>query len=576
MKIDDDEQRLQTELAIYDRLLKGRTAQAVPGVWDKVEAHVGDEMERVCGVRTLYQYVARHVGQGKRVSILGIGSGSCGNELDGIAPLLLKQGCQIELTCIDIDSELLKQGQEAAEKMGIPFCGRELDANTMELEPDRYDVVVAYTVLHHFVNLDYIAAEINKCLRKDGIFVTVDIPTRNGYLMWDETCEIVNTLWKLLPPRFKIDHTRYEVPTYADTYENINYSVGSFECINSEAIIPALRSRMTELHFVPALAFARRFLDTKFGPNYSLDNTLDCSILDFILKLDSYCISSGLLKPETFFGAYAKKGASGDQSRGISPAYSQGLLSFRCNICGDVSTARLDHLSRESESCANCGSTVRRRSVIDALSQELFGQSLALPDFPTRSDIRGLGLSDWDGYAIGLARKFNYTNTYFHQEPRLDITSPNLGLEGRFDFIICSEVFEHIAPPVSAGFQNLRRLLKPSGVLIFTVPYGRDGETIEQFPDLWDYQIVQQENAPPVLRNTKKDGAVQVYKDLVFHDGGGMALQMRCFSRASLLREFRRVGLSKIKFYGAPKLELGIYWLEGWSLPMSVRVESGE
>jgi hypothetical protein len=43
---------------------------------------------------------------------------------------------------------------------------------------------------------------------------------------------------------------------------------------------------------------------------------------------------------------------------------------------------------------------------------ELFGQNLTLANFPVRKDIRGVGLSDWLGYAIPLAKKFDYTNTF--------------------------------------------------------------------------------------------------------------------------------------------------------------------
>src|SRR5439155_25856884 len=124
-----------------------------------------------------------------------------------------------------------------------------------------------------------------------------------------------------------------------------------------------------------------------------------------------------------------------------------GTLSFRCNVCGGASMAKLAELERDKSSCSHCGSTVRARSIVHVLSIELFGQSLALPDFPVRGDLRGLGMSDWDGYAIPLAAKLDYQNTYYHREPRLDITHIDAELEGQFDFIISTDVFEHVPPP---------------------------------------------------------------------------------------------------------------------------------
>lgn len=299
--------RLQNEISHYEKVFRGRLSQKVPPVWDKVEEHFANQIEKTCRVRNLYQYVAHHVRNKKRVVVLGLGSGSCGNELDGIAPLLKQQGCQMELICIDINSKILDQAYKEALKRKIKFTGIVMDANEMKLEVNHYDVVVAYASLHHFMNLGHIAREINKSLKKNGLFVTVDIPTRNGYRMWNETHRVVCDLWKILPAKFKIAHTGFTKPTYVEFYENIDYSKNSFECIKSEAIIPSLQKHLKEICFVPALSISRRFFDTKFGPNYNLKFPLDQSILNFIINLDSYYISSNYLKPETFFGAYIKK-----------------------------------------------------------------------------------------------------------------------------------------------------------------------------------------------------------------------------------------------------------------------------
>jgi len=303
----DYKRRIKQEILHYEQVFNGRMAQQVPPVWRRVEERFADAIEKVTGVRTLYQYVARHVKGKDKVTILGLGSGACGNELDGIAPLLKQQSCQMDLTCIDVNEKVLEQAAIEAAKRDVLFIKRVQDINKITVEPNSYDVIVAYASLHHFVDLYHIAKEINKSLRRDGIFVTVDIPTRNGYLMWEETLEIVNALWKVLPPKFKIDHTGYSEPKFVDKYENIDYSINTFECINSEAILPALQTHLNEVHFVPALAIARRFFDTKFGPNYDLSEPLSKSIFDFIMNLDKYYIDSGLLKPETFFGAYTKK-----------------------------------------------------------------------------------------------------------------------------------------------------------------------------------------------------------------------------------------------------------------------------
>lgn len=300
---DNYAKKLQAEINHYRDIFKNRRQQDVPPIWYKVESYFANSINEAIGVNNLYQYVANHVKNKNRISILGLGSGACGNELDGIAPLL---SCDIELFCVDINTEILNQAQEVATRRGINFSGITQDINKIQLEPNSFDVIVAYASLHHFIELYHIARQINKALRPDGIFVTVDIPTRNGYLMWDETYDIVKSIWKSLPPKFKIAHTGFATPTYTELFPNVDYSVNSFECINSEEIIPALRKNLREVAYVPALSISRRFFDTKYGPNYDIEDPFDMSVFNFITNLDTYYIKSGILKPETFFGAYTK------------------------------------------------------------------------------------------------------------------------------------------------------------------------------------------------------------------------------------------------------------------------------
>jgi GT2 family glycosyltransferase len=243
-----------------------------------------------------------------------------------------------------------------------------------------------------------------------------------------------------------------------------------------------------------------------------------------------------------------------------------GILHYRCNICGRACKTPVDALGRETPSCS-CGSTVRSRAIIHLLSMELFGKSIALPDFPIRPDLRGWGMSD-GGYAGVLAKKVGYVNTFYHQDPRFDITAPlDPEIEGTLDFLISTEVFEHITSPVSTAFRNARRLLKPGASFIFTVPYTLRSDTDEHFPELHQYEIVERPGADPILRNITRDGREQVFENLVFHGGPGSTLEMRVFAQAALLTEFKKAGF-EAKISSEPCWEFGIYWRDAWSLPI--------
>jgi len=258
-----------------------------------------------------------------------------------------------------------------------------------------------------------------------------------------------------------------------------------------------------------------------------------------------------------------------DQASAIS--YEPGTLCFRCNICGERCRTALDRLGREDGSCKSCGSCSRMRAVIRVLSTELFGKSLLLENFPAHPDIRGLGMTDWVGYANTLAEKFSYQNTYYDQEPRLDISAVEIPVHFLAnDFVISSEVFEHVVPPVSRAFENVAKMLKPGGLFILTVPYTNKEETIEHFPDLYDFTVVE-DHQTFVLRNKTREGVIQEFRNLVFHGGPGTTLEMRAFSENSIIQHLRNAGFHAIKIHREPDFAHGVWWPQPWALPISAR-----
>ena len=242
-------------------------------------------------------------------------------------------------------------------------------------------------------------------------------------------------------------------------------------------------------------------------------------------------------------------------------------IPFICNLCGTPNAGTLAQLSREALTCTHCGSNVRFRARGYLVTREVLGRAMPLPDFPEDKSIEGVGLSDAEAYARPLAHRFSYRNTFYHTDPRLDITDVGDEHIGRYDFIVASDVFEHVTPPVSRAFVNARRMLKPGGKLIFTVPFVPDGHTKEHFPDLFDWSI-EERDGTWTLENRTLDGEVQTFTDLVFHGGPGSTLEMRLFSRSDLEREFREAGFSRVRIAAEPYLPFGIHWPEPWSVPM--------
>lgn len=251
----------------------------------------------------------------------------------------------------------------------------------------------------------------------------------------------------------------------------------------------------------------------------------------------------------------------------VGPA--PGFLLFACNICGQRTSANLmDVVDREKPSCGHCRSSLRFRALIAALQERLLGEIIPLRFMPERKDITGLGLSDESLYSVILEEKFNYTNTFYHKEPYLDITKPSAHFQHQFDFVITSDVMEHVQPPIESAFQNLHALLRPSGLLVLTVPFASAESTVEHFPELHDFRIVGS-GRDRTLVNTTRAGEKQTFNNLIFHGGQGATLEMRTFSEAGLLELMRHTGFRNLKVHRQSLPQCGIVNLKPFSLPIT-------
>jgi len=245
----------------------------------------------------------------------------------------------------------------------------------------------------------------------------------------------------------------------------------------------------------------------------------------------------------------------------------KGYVDFVCNICGCRCRSPLSAMTREKPACYGCGSTMRNRSVINALSIALWDKPLALTDYPLEKMRKGIGMTDSNNYAVPLTARLGYRNTYYHQEPKLDILNPNPSLRESADFILSSDVLEHVAPPVDKAFQNLYHLLRPGGVIVVTVPLAPDVLAKEHFPSLFDFHY-ESRSGNRVLINRTANDSYEEFRELVFHSGQGQTLEMRVFSVERLVAELTNAGFSRIRVLDEDFPEFGIVWNSDKSVPV--------
>ncbi len=154
----------------------------------------------------------------------------------------------------------------------------------------------------------------------------------------------------------------------------------------------------------------------------------------------------------------------------------------------------------------------------------------------------GLGVSDDMKLAQRLFQLFMYTNSYFHQFPTVDITSPPSETRAQFEFIVCSDVLEHVPPPVEFALLGLRSMLRPQGFLVVSVPCQVNPESTEYYPNIVSWDL-----SDDGLRWTDLAGIDHFDPDPELHGGSGQTLAFRFWSITDLADRLVRTGFSSVR-----------------------------
>lgn len=235
-------------------------------------------------------------------------------------------------------------------------------------------------------------------------------------------------------------------------------------------------------------------------------------------------------------------------------------IDFVCNVCGTLHCERVANFHREKALCPVCGANARFRGMVAALGDVIhMPANLPLVDWPVQPSVRGLGMSDWSGYADVLARKMTYVNTYFDHAPQLDILQPPPQWLGIHDFVLSTDVLEHALAPVQKAFDHLLALLKPGGWLVFSVPYTTEAYTHEHYPDMVSFEVVQACGQQVVVWQ-QADGSLHLDAAPEFHGGSGATLELRVFGRDAVLAHLAQAGFVQVQVLDTPRLGCGYYW----------------
>jgi hypothetical protein len=181
-----------------------------------------------------------------------------------------------------------------------------MDANTLDLQGERYDVILCAAGLHHLVELEHVVDEIARGLVSEGEFWSIgEYVGLSGARLWPEAYAIANPFFRRLPERYRINRSWPGNPVDQDL-PNLDCSVGTFEGIRSPEIEGLLNNILLPHYVTRQACFLWRFFDGAYIANYDLENKEDLTTIRKAVALDAEHQRQGG-RPTNLSGVYRKR-----------------------------------------------------------------------------------------------------------------------------------------------------------------------------------------------------------------------------------------------------------------------------
>lgn len=198
----------------------------------------------------------------------------------------------------------------------------------------------------------------------------------------------------------------------------------------------------------------------------------------------------------------------------------------RCSLCGWEGRFRRLHPSeRETLACGDCRASLRYRGQAEVICQRIGGDtSVTLADLVAAGTLDKLAIYE-PGISGPLRPWLRQAGRYEQSVYDPDLPSGTRRADGlicqdlmatsfapaSFDLIVTSDIFEHIRKPFAA-FAEIRRILKPGGLHVWTVPIGMP-PPVETRPRVDTSGPEDRMLLPPVYHGSGAVGLSLVYTD---------------------------------------------------------------
>ncbi|NNC95531.1 MAG: class I SAM-dependent methyltransferase [Chitinophagales bacterium] len=176
-----------------------------------------------------------------KIKMLSMGSGICSHEI-----LLAEINPHWSITCVDISDSLIDRARGIAQDKGLHNIEfKAADIYEEEFKEGTYDLVFFHSALHHFDEIDkFIERKVERTLRSGGKVVINEYVGPNRMQYPSKQIAAINEALKLIDkPYRQIFKTSLFKNRYYGSGKLRMQIADPSECVDSESILPVLRSR---------------------------------------------------------------------------------------------------------------------------------------------------------------------------------------------------------------------------------------------------------------------------------------------------------------------------------------------
>lgn len=244
--------------------------------------------------KTWMDLLCERYGRFDKALSLGVGTG-------WIEDALIKRKLITSLELSDLSSTAVQYVSDRLKTLDekVEVQAHVQDANFISLEPERYDLIICHSILHHILNLEHLIHQLNGALRKTGILVVDEFigPSR---FQWAKS--VRDTVNRTMRPLARGVGFR----PMASPERAVMAMTSPFESIRSSELASLLESQ-----FLDQVILEHRFMGFLYPAIWTLDfndwqNVDLAETVKKCIDLDRIFSQSEELPPCFQFGLYRK------------------------------------------------------------------------------------------------------------------------------------------------------------------------------------------------------------------------------------------------------------------------------